>query len=415
MAKTVREAKLESRAARSRLAVSQKPYYRLIDQGLHLGYRKNASGGKWVVRWYSGGQRYHVETLASADDVRDPDGLTVLSFSQAQLRARERALELSHSAAGMEVRKGPYTVRAAIEEYLAWVDHNRKSGKDSRTRAHAYILPSLGDAEIAKLTTPQLRKWLQTMAESPARIRSAKGNDQRHKELNSADAKRRRKATANRVFTILRAALNQAWREGKVGSDQAWRRVKPYPSVNAARVHYLLKDEAVQLIKGCSPEFRTLVQAALATGARYGELVASRSADFNRQSGTLHIHHSKTGPGRHVVLTEEGTELFTRLAHGKSASDAMFLRKDGNTWGKNHQTRPMREACKAANINPPISFHGLRHTYASLSVMNGVPLMVLAKNLGHSDTRMVEKHYGHLAASYIRDAIRNGAPRFPAS
>jgi hypothetical protein len=44
--------------------------------------------------------------------------------------------------------------------------------------------------------------------------------------------------------------------------------------------------------------------------------------------------------------------------------------------------------------------------------MNGVPLIVVAKNLGHSDTRMVEMHYGHLAKSYVADAIRAGAPRF---
>ena len=44
--------------------------------------------------------------------------------------------------------------------------------------------------------------------------------------------------------------------------------------------------------------------------------------------------------------------------------------------------------------------------------MNGVPLMVVAKNLGHVDTRMVEKHYGHLSASYIADEIRRAAPRF---
>jgi hypothetical protein len=36
----------------------------------------------------------------------------------------------------------------------------------------------------------------------------------------------------------------------------------------------------------------------------------------------------------------------------------------------------------------------------------------LAKNLGHPDTRMVEKHYGDLAPSYIADAIRAGAPQF---
>jgi hypothetical protein len=44
--------------------------------------------------------------------------------------------------------------------------------------------------------------------------------------------------------------------------------------------------------------------------------------------------------------------------------------------------------------------------------MNGVPPLVVAKNLGHSDTRMVEKHYGHLAPGYIVDAIRAGAPKF---
>jgi integrase len=54
----------------------------------------------------------------------------------------------------------------------------------------------------------------------------------------------------------------------------------------------------------------------------------------------------------------------------------------------------------------------LRHTWASHAVMGGVPLMVVAKNLGHADTKMVEQHYGHLAPSYIADAIRAGAPRF---
>jgi integrase len=72
----------------------------------------------------------------------------------------------------------------------------------------------------------------------------------------------------------------------------------------------------------------------------------------------------------------------------------------------------MREAVDRAKISPPISFHGLRHTWASLAVMNGVPLMIVAKNLGHTDTSMVEKHYGHLAPSYIVDAIRAGAPKF---
>jgi integrase len=72
----------------------------------------------------------------------------------------------------------------------------------------------------------------------------------------------------------------------------------------------------------------------------------------------------------------------------------------------------MKRACDRGNISPRISFHGLRHTYCSLAVMNGMPLMVLAKNLGHVDTKMVEQHYGHLSQTYVADEIRRTAPRF---
>ena len=72
----------------------------------------------------------------------------------------------------------------------------------------------------------------------------------------------------------------------------------------------------------------------------------------------------------------------------------------------------MIEACDRAKITPAVSFHSLRHTYASHAVMAGAPLLVVAKNLGHADTRMVEKHYGHLSQSYLADAIRAAAPRF---
>jgi integrase len=90
----------------------------------------------------------------------------------------------------------------------------------------------------------------------------------------------------------------------------------------------------------------------------------------------------------------------------------LLTKADAAPWKPAHQARPMVEACKRAKIAPPVSFHVLRHTWASLAVMAGGPLMVVARNLGHSDTRMVEKHYGHLAPSYVADAIRAAAPKF---
>jgi integrase len=151
-----------------------------------------------------------------------------------------------------------------------------------------------------------------------------------------------------------------------------------------------------------------LVQAGLQTGARYGELCRLQVHDFNADSGTLAIRQSKSGKARHIVLTDEARAFFTQLTAGRSGAEPMFHK----AWTKSQQARPMREAVDRAKIRPAIGFHGLRHTWASHAVMNGVPLLVVAKNLGHADTRMVEKHYGHLAPSYIADAIRAHAPRF---
>ena len=88
----------------------------------------------------------------------------------------------------------------------------------------------------------------------------------------------------------------------------------------------------------------------------------------------------------------------------------MFLKADGSAFIRHDIYRPMSEANKVAKVDPPVTFHTLRHTYASHAVMSGVPLMVVGQNLGHRDTRMVEKHYGHLAPSFARDAIAKGLP-----
>ena len=411
MARTVRDANLDSRTARSRLKARGKPYFRGMEPGLHLGYRKPLSGpGKWVARHYIGGQSYEVETLAIADDYSDPDGVAVLSFHQAQTLARARMVGRAHAAAG---KTGPMTVSDAIEAYIEFLAANRKSAPLARYVADAFILPTLGKVEVSALTTDQLRAWHGKIAKTAARIRTRPKEKQRFKvDKGDPERERRRKSTANRILTILKGALNRAWRDGKVPSDSAWRRVEPFESVDSARVRYLSMDEARRLINASAPDFRNLVRGALETGARYGELCALLVSDFNRDGGTVAIRQSKSGKPRHVVLTDDGAAFFLSITAGRRGDEFLFLKADNEGWIRSHQAEPMRQANERAKITPPINFHGLRHTWASHAVMNGVPLIVVAKNLGHSDTRMVEKHYGHLAPSYVADAIRAGAPRF---
>jgi integrase len=194
--------------------------------------------------------------------------------------------------------------------------------------------------------------------------------------------------------------------------NKAWRKVKAFKGVKAARVRYLTIPECQRLINASDPEFRALVQAALQTGCRYGELCALKVQDFNAENGTIYIRTSKSGKARHVVLTDEGAAFFARLCAGRVGSEIMLRKAGGEAWGTLNQAYPMAEACKHAKIDPPINFHQLRHTWARHAVMNGVPLMVVAKNLGHKDTRVAEEHYGHLAPSYVADEIRKGAPTF---
>jgi integrase len=414
MARTLHDAKLDTRAARLRLRKRREPFWRSISEGLAVGYRKGTKGGRWIARHYSPehGRRY--QSVGTADDIANADGTHILSFAQAQEAARKWFADLGRQDGG-EAKNGPYTVRACLEDYLTWLQGHRRTGNDARYRINTHITPKLGDIECSRLSTAELQKWLRDLASSPARLRSkknAKKPNLRPLAKDDPEAVRRRKATANRTLTVLKAALNRAWREGKIASDDGWRRVEPFEQADAARIRYLTVAEAKRLPNAADVDFRRLAQAALASGARYGELATIYASDFNPDSGTIHVRTSKSGKGRHIVLNDEGVALFKSLAAGKPGDVLLLTKADGSAWKKSDQARPMADACKRAKIKPAASFHILRHTWASHAVMNGVPLMVVARNLGHSDTRMVEKHYGHLAPSYIADAIRAGAPTF---
>ncbi|MBV8093007.1 MAG: hypothetical protein JO110_07200 [Acetobacteraceae bacterium] len=56
---------------------------------------------------------------------------------------------------------------------------------------------------------------------------------------------------------MLKAALNLAYREGRVARDDAWRRVKPFQKVAAARVRYLTDEEALRLMNAAPAELRS--------------------------------------------------------------------------------------------------------------------------------------------------------------
>jgi integrase len=407
MARTVRNAKLDSRSARIKLPARREPYWVVISKGCAIGYRKG-SGGTWIARYRDDAGKQHYNALGAADDAMDADGGGLcLSYAEVQRKADEWFKLAARGFEGEGPRNGPYTVKDALADYI--VAYRRKGGKSvDRTRwaVDALILPGLGSMQLAKLTRRRIEEWHEGLANAAPRLRTKPGTVQKfRKKDDSPDAIRRRRSSANRVLTILKAALNHAHNARKVFSDDAWRSVKAFREADSARVSYLSDDEARRVVNHCSPDFRPLVQAALLTGCRYGELVALTVADYNADAGTVHVRVSKSGKPRHVVLTDEGRKCFDGVVAGKLGGALAFTKADGTRWGASHQQRPFKAACEGAKVSA-LTFHELRHTYASRLVMNGVPLAVTAAQLGHSDTRMVEKHYGHMAPSYVADTVR---------
>ncbi len=382
---------------------------RAIDRGAHLGYRRGANGGTWVARFRGPDGIYTTKAIGKADDALDPDGGTVLDFYQAVAHTKEWCRQQAAPKASSDAQS--YTVADACRDYLEWFAAHRKSLRRVRNMIDSDILPYLGDEKLANLTPGIIGSWHRKIALSPAKIRTPMGKPQRYRDdTDNPDAPRRRKITANRILAVVKAALNHAYREGKAQSDEAWKRVEPFHNVIRARVRYLERAEALRLLNACRPDFRQLVQGALLTGLRYGEIVRLRVQDYIEDSGTILIEDSKTGKPRHVVLTDEGCEFFAQITAGLSGTTTMFPKQNGKPWGRAEQHRPLAHACRKVRLTG-VTFYALRHTYASWAAMAGVPLPVVAAQLGHRDTRMVEKHYAHLGASYVAETIRANLPR----
>lgn len=404
MARTVRDSAIGSRESRLKLRIGRR-YWRGIQDGLALGYRRGKQGsGSWSARLKLADGRYVLRALGTADDHGTANGADVLTFAQAQKAAH--ALD-DQAKRDEGVITHPITVSEAAEHYLKWFRQHRKSVKETEHTIDAHILPTLGDRRVSTLKAPELRTWLNDLAAQPARLRGSRlGLPRRFKAApKTEDQKRARKATANRILSVLKAILNKAFQDGLTADDSEWRKVLPFEKADEARIRFLNDAEGVRLVNACPADLRALVRAALLTGARYGELVGLRARDVSVRGAQVYIAPAKSGRSRYVPLNPEGVQLFRDVATGKTGDDLIFVRNDGTAWGKNHHVRPLAEACKTAKVRPAIAFHELRHTYASHLAQAAVDLLTISKLLGHADTRITSKHYAHLADKTLAAAV----------
>jgi integrase len=411
MPRTASNPRIVNRTVRAKLPQRRDPYWHLIAEGQHLGYRKGATGGTWIARIYDAVHGRRFESLGAADDTVEANGTHVLDFQQAQEKARAWFGQLAQIESG-EVQGGSYTVAQAMADYVANLERvKRKSQYRTNALIKAHILPTLGHIELAKLTHGKVRAWKDALAATAPRVRTRVGKAQEYRTIDdSADALRKRQATANRILTVLKAALNHAKTESRrIASDAAWVDVKPFSKVDVPKVRFLTADEVTALVAKCEPDFQLLVKGALLTGCRYGELCRMTAADF--KDGQVYVAESKNGEARYVDLNDAGIEFFAELSEGRKPKERLFAKGNGIQWQTSEQFRPMNEACEAAKVEG-VTFHILRHTYASHALMAGMTIEVLAQQLGHKDTRITMRHYAHLCPTFKQESVRRNAPSF---
>lgn len=403
MARSTRSPILENRTNRAKIPAGDR-HWRSIGKGLALGYRRGVHGGTWYIRVALPRNRYEIASIGQADDHRESDGDHVLDFFQAQDKVRELAKA--------QIRgRSHYTVADACRDYLAWFKTHSKSYGTTETTIKAHILPQLETKKVAELTTSELSGWHRGLVTSPLRRRGKQGLPKLVAIADDPEAQRRRKSSANRILTVLKAALNKAWENEMVASNAAWKRVKPFESVDGTRKVFLQPEQCRRLISVAPGAFRDYCSALLYTGARPGkEVEVIRVRDFDADTGTIHVPDGKTG-SRDVQLTDEGARFFAQLTADRDPDEILLLKDDGTPWGKNHHARPMADAVNAARLPNDTVAYSLRHTYISLALKGGANIKVLADSCGTS-VEMITRHYAKFLASDRRRMLSAALPSF---
>lgn len=396
------------------LPAADRPEWEVIGPGVRLGYRRGRGGTGRGGSWLAAGRardRKRVQTrLGRADDIADADGASILDHEQAKDAARRwvKSLQISTQPSRN------LTVNVVLDRYLAAkAVEGMKTVEDTRLKFATHVRPKLGRVFISELTVDQLQRWRNQLASQPKRKRSGPRSLKSNIRValpTDTEALRRRRDTANRILRAFKAALNWAFNSQLVSNDTAWRLVKQFRNTGSSRIRFLDLDEQRQLLASASGPIRDLIAAALLTGARFSELARLQVRDFDGNAATIFISQSKSGRARHVPLTEGGQALFARLAFGRNDDTAPLLRQqNGTPWKTATYSREYRKTVAASGVHL-VTFHELRHSYASAMVKAGAPLIIVAEALGHADIRMVTKHYAHLAPSFVAETIRRTAP-----
>lgn len=369
---------------RTRLKPRREPYWHKLDRGQSLGYRPSKGGGEgsWVAKWYDGEQA--IRKLHALGDFGD------LSPSERYGAAVKKAREwLAHVSGGGSTK--PITVKQACERY-AEGDHE----VHMRFVRHVYGEP-IAKLPLLKLTAKHVADWRAKLEKKPAPVARRK--------VGKVSTRPRSASSLNRDMTALRAALNQAFEQGDVLNNQAWRSaLKPVKHADKSRDVYLDRKERKALIGALPDDAAAFARGLCALPLRPGALAALTVGDYDRRISALKIGKDKSGEDRKIKLPPETAAMMDAQRKGKLPAAPLFARDDGKAWDRHAWKLPIKDAVAAAGLPSNITAYALRHSTITDLIAGGVPALTVAQLSGTS-VAMIERHYGHLLQDQAAAAL----------
>lgn len=350
--------------------------------------RKDGTVAHTVLYWIDGKQ-----TGITFDDPRQADALVALI----KAHGARRALEM-HG-----IDPTPRTRAAAPLTVGVWVDRHitalsgveRKTITEYRRYLTNDIEPALGDIPLTALRRSDISTWVNTLRDGGA---SGK--------------------TIQNKMGFLSGCLNAAVREGHLAANPA--AGIRLPRTVRREMCFLTRDEYQLLRSHFTSRWHPLLDFLVASGCRFSEATALTPADVDRATNTFRITKAwKTVPDGNDARYELGqpkTKRSNRTVdvppHVLDCLDYsrewLFTNSHGGpirlySWRANVWAPSVAKAKAVDENNPdkpvltkPVRIHDLRHTAASWLLAAGVPLIVVSQHLGHEDTSVTSKVYGHL-------------------
>jgi integrase len=355
---------------RRALSARREPYWAApIARGKFIGFRKlTADTGTWIARRRDDSGRQEYRSLGMVSETFDFD--KAKDAARAWFKVRE-------SGVTDELVTVADACRAYVEDRVR--EKGAATGHDAEMRFRRTIYDNpLGARSLTKLKTPHIKSWRQALGGSPV--------------------------SKNRNLSALKAALNLAVRNRQVPRDieQEWRDVKPLDEGDNRRRLFLDLRQRRALLAQCSGGLRDLVEGAMLTGCRAGELTRALRGQFDDRTGSM-TFIGKTGT-RTVPVSPAGFALFKRLAKSKLPAAPLFTRDDGKPWAHSDWDKMLKAAAVRAGLPDKTCLYTLRHSFITTAITDGMTTLDVARLAGTS-VAMIDRHYGHLVFGAARERL----------